>query len=352
MGMASIENSQRNRFSQLFIELPFKRNFLTRREFFLYSQTYTRALTQISPAKSFSLAPHDGARWSLVCHADASGVLKAPPTRPTPISHSETQQSHWMTDVSASAATSSKTSAVRHYYERIKEQSHHNANTGVCIPPPVSIEKTTVQDESKKKLNTFLSSDDQTIIHNIRRLLPNTFVIFELMDFDQKIPGHYVSMLFISMAKNKLDLKFEYTLVPNGYMVTLTIDDQFLMSWIAPTKVAAKQAAAKKVIEILQTIYPSIKTKTLANDSTNNEYDAKGLKQTLITRAQIYSQDINKAIPIQSSNSSGPKEDVGLKLLKKMGWTGGGIGKDLQGKICLREVKGLDNVRFRYRDSY
>jgi hypothetical protein len=223
-----------------------------------------------------------------------------------------------------------------------REREFYTAN-GVCIPPPALIEPPITRIDIAKDLAKCTSSTDEAIVNNIRRLIPNTFVVFELLDFDENIPGHYVSMLFTSMSKNKLELKYEFSHVPNGFMITYTINNRFFMSWIASTKIAAKQNGAKKAIEMLKTLYPSIKTKNVVGDMSMNENEMMNIKRKLITRSHLYDQQTLTTSLTTMNNNSQPKEDMGSKLLKKMGWVGGGIGKDLQGiaePIQIEDLQG------------
>ncbi|UJR33672.1 hypothetical protein I4U23_021104 [Adineta vaga] len=311
-------------------------------------QVYSNALKSISSAKSFSLELRHQIRWTLVCHEDSSGLLKIPPPRRPMALRGEERPSRWGPPTNLSAVTPSSTSAVRHFHERRveegsqREREYHTTN-GICIPPPALIEPPLTRVDLGKDLSKCTSSTDEAIANNIRRLIPNTFVVFELLDFDENIPGHYVSMLFTSLSKNKLDLKYEFIHVPNGFMITYSINNRFFMSWIAPTKVAAKQMGAKKAIEMLKTLYPSIKTKHVVTDMSMNENEIQGIKCRLIRRAQLYEQSSLATSMTTTNNTAPPKEDMGSKLLKKMGWIGGGIGKDLQGiaePIQIEDLQG------------
>ncbi|CAF2329169.1 unnamed protein product [Rotaria sp. Silwood2] len=316
-------------------------------------QAYSNSLKSISSAKSFSLELRNDIRWILVYHQDDTGLLKVPsPRRPTAL-RGEERPSRWGPPTNVSAVTSSTTSAVRHFHERRveegsqREKEYYTAS-GVCIPPPALIEPPLTRVEIGRDLTKCTSSTDESILNNIRRLIPNTFVVFELLDFDENIPGHYVSMLFTSMSKNKLELKYEFVHVPSGFMITYTINNRFFMSWIAPTKVAAKQAGAKKAIEMLKLLYPSIKTKHVVSDVSinENENEIMGIKCKLITRSQLYDQQsLTTSLTTMTTTPTNtqPKEDMGSKLLKKMGWIGGGIGKDLQGiaePIQIEDLQG------------
>ena len=311
-------------------------------------KTYASALKSISSAKSFSLQLRHDTRWILLCHEDDTGLLKIPPPRRPVALRGEERPSRWGPPTNISAVTPSTTSAVRYFHERRveegnqREREYHTTN-GVCIPPPALIEPPLTRADIGKDLTKCTSSTDEAIVNNIRRLIPNTFVVFELLDFDENIPGHYVSMLFTSMSKNKLELKYEFAHVPSGYMVTYTINDRFFMSWIAPTKIAAKQNGAKKAIEMLKTLYPSIKTKNVAGDMFSNETEMMSIKRKLITRSQLYEQQTLTASLASMQPSAPVKEDMGSRLLKKMGWVGGGIGKDLQGiaePIQIEDLQG------------
>ncbi|CAF2068217.1 unnamed protein product [Rotaria magnacalcarata] len=311
-------------------------------------QAYSNALKSISTAKSFSLELRNETRWVLVCHQDELGLLKVPPPRRPVALRSEERPTRWGPPTNLSAVTASTTSAVRHFHERRVEEGtqreqEYYTTTGVCIPPPALIEPPLTRVEIGKDLSKCISSTDESIVNNIRRLIPNTFVVFELLDFDETIPGHYVSMLFTSLSKNKLELKYEFVHVPSGFMITYTINNRFFMSWIAPTKVAAKQAGAKKAIEMLKTLYPSIKTKHLVSDMSINENEITHIKCKLITRSQLHDQQsLTTSLTTMTTNEP-KKEEMGSKLLKKMGWVGGGIGKDLQGiaePIQIEDLQG------------
>ena len=308
-------------------------------------------MKSISSAKSFSLKLYEQIRWTLVCHQDETGLIKIPPPRRPVALRGEERPSRWGPPTNLSAVTPSTTSAVRHFHERRieegsqREREYYTAN-GICIPPPALIEPPLTRAEIGKDLTKCISSTDEAIANNIRRLIPNTFVVFELLDFDENIPGHYVSMLFTSMAKNKLELKYEFVHVPNGFMITYTINNRFFMSWISATKIAAKQAGAKKAIEMLKTLYPSIKTKHVVGDISMNDNEILTIQRKLITRSELYEQQ-SLMTPIISTNNNNnnnqQKEDMGSKLLKKMGWIGGGIGKDLQGiaePIQIEDLQG------------
>ena len=238
---------------------------------------------------------------------------------------------------------------MRHLHERrIDEGSQRQrdgyAASGVCIPPPGLVEPPFAHESMGKDPRRCTSSTDEAILNNIRQLFPNTFVIFELLDFDQNIPGHYVSMLFTSMSKNKLELHFDFAHVPDGYMITYTVNGRFFLSWIASTKVSAKQMGARKAIEMLQRLYPSIKMKHLIGDPSTHENDTADANRRLITRSQLYERKPQAAPSlIATSENTEKKEDMGSRLLKKMGWVGGGIGKDLQGKQRMFETgAGID----------
>ena len=300
----------------------------------------------------------DETRLNLIYLKDESGILKVPaPRRPVTLREND-RPSRWGPPIALSAITRSTTSAVRHLYDRnvdeaLQKQQQQLSSSGICIPPPIVIESPLSYPVPSKDNNSINSSSDELILHHIHRLLPNTFVLFESLDFDEKIPGHYVSMLFTSMSKNKLDLKYHFTLVPTGSMVTFTIDDRFFMSWVAPTKVAAKQEGARKAIDMLKTIYPSIKIKNTVGDTSALDNENIGVKRYLVTRSQLYEQQLSSMPSMVASSAPSQKEDVGLKLLKKMGWTGGGIGKDLQGnsKINFLISRKKNTIRCSFRHS-
>ncbi|CAF4068249.1 unnamed protein product, partial [Rotaria magnacalcarata] len=67
------------------------------------------------------------------------------------------------------------------------------------------------------------------------------------------------------------------------------------------------------------------------------------IKCKLITRSQLHDQQsLTTSLTTMTTNEP-KKEEMGSKLLKKMGWVGGGIGKDLQGiaePIQIEDLQG------------
>ncbi|CAF0806322.1 unnamed protein product [Didymodactylos carnosus] len=279
-------------------------------------ETYANALKSISQAKSFSLELKNNVQWMLACHQDIDeGLLKCPP--PPPI------RRRFDRPPLPVPVTLSATSAIRYFHERLQQQT--------IIPDPPT------EDITTPDLSKCVTTPDDEILLNIQRLIPNTFVVFEPLDFRPDLPGSYVSVLFTSMSKNRLELKHEFLLIPKGFLCTLYINDQFFMSLVANTKTGSKQLAAMKVCELLKSLYPSIKMKSIEQASITQE-SAEG---PLILPPSLTSVNVKRVTRVHlfehydgsfwSSNTTCAKEDVATKLMKKMGWDGGGIGKQGQG---------------------
>ncbi|CAF1233690.1 unnamed protein product, partial [Didymodactylos carnosus] len=302
--------------------------------------TYFNGLKLISQSKSFSLELRNKQQWTLISFQDDQGLLKCPPPSLRSIIYHDRDQNR---DRPIGGQ------------ERVHEQ-HREKLDDMCISPPIinnnydnapsfsrrMNEKTTtvrvippIMDLSK-----YVTTSDDEILSNIRKLIPSNFVIFEPVDFQPDVPGSYISMLFVSMSKNHLELKHDVQHTIKGFLVTFYIGDHFLMSMLTSSnKNCTKQVGAMKLCELLKTIFPCIKMKSIEHMIEDSGTPMILDNARRITRAHLYEQpdesrttsNINNLKQL-NENDDGGRKDIATKLMKKMGWTGtGGLGKQGQG---------------------
>ncbi|XP_053380390.1 uncharacterized protein LOC123559200 [Mercenaria mercenaria] len=147
--------------------------------------------------------------------------------------------------------------------------------------------------------------------HSIEDL--SQFILIDSTPMNQTV--NELSMLHNSANFNKVVLKLEYENDPNGVRCSLVLSDIIVAISHGPTKEDAKHQAAVDSLNYLREFCYTIKIKQ-AVDS-----DAGGL-----TKEQLLS-DIQKAGE-GGSNDVIPDSNIGNMLLRKMGWVGGGCGKD------------------------
>lgn len=128
---------------------------------------------------------------------------------------------------------------------------------------------------------------------------------------------------------NHVPFQFEYeTLVTNSQSTTrgqIILNGQALCSAEGENKQAAKEAVAKVALSILR--------KTAHTIKVNDEHEGG----FTVTRSQVFNTS--------ESNNSLTESNIGCKMLKMMGWSGGGIGKT--GRQGIEEpVKAVEKHKF------
>lgn len=125
----------------------------------------------------------------------------------------------------------------------------------------------------------------------------------------------------------------------------LKVEGQVLADVIAYSKMASKIEASQKAVDVLRQQCWTILTKQV-HDSNAPEITKEEMFADLASSVTSSSNAASMATPISDSN-------LGKKLLQKMGWTGGGMGKDGMGieepvtmkQVINREGLGLDAKR-------
>ena len=119
-----------------------------------------------------------------------------------------------------------------------------------------------------------------------------------------------MAILQQSVAFNKANLELDHTAVGGNIHFTVTLQGQLIGKSTGPGVPAAKLGACEAALGMLRKICHTILIKR--NEDTCEEG---------ISRNEVVGDASKKTNIIPDSN-------VGNKLLKKMGWTGGGVGKD------------------------
>ena len=125
----------------------------------------------------------------------------------------------------------------------------------------------------------------------------------------------------------------------------LKVEGQVLADVVAYSKMASKIEASQKAVDVLRQKCWTILTKQV-HDSNGPEITKEEMFADLVSSVSSNSNAASSRTPIADNN-------LGKKLLQKMGWTGGGIGKDGMGieepvtmkQVINREGLGLDTKR-------
>ncbi|XP_064616432.1 uncharacterized protein LOC135480516 [Liolophura sinensis] len=134
---------------------------------------------------------------------------------------------------------------------------------------------------------------------------------FIIMEAREVQPGtNSMSILRTSADFSKMLLEFEFRDVGSGVRCRVFLEGQFLEEHFAPTKTSAKIGASDKALEKLRSICWTILRKQTVDGDEGN-----------VTREELMG-DISKLNQVISG------DNIGNKLLQKMGWTGGGVGKE------------------------
>lgn len=143
------------------------------------------------------------------------------------------------------------------------------------------------------------------------------FIIFENVDFET---SNALSILHQSCAANKALLEFHYNPDFNSEEMHCQIDieGQFIVEVSAVGKINAKTIASIRALEELRKICWTIKIK----QSVDCQSDDTLSRDTVMGEIQRQVQTI-------------PNDNIGNKLLRKMGWSGGGVG--VEGNIGREE---------------
>lgn len=139
--------------------------------------------------------------------------------------------------------------------------------------------------------------------------LITNFVIYEPSNKDDQ--QNVISILYESAQKSKKSISFEEQPVSQKghYSVGVHIDKQLIATGQAVNKKDAKRLAAENALEVLRSCQPVVKKRKIDHDA------APTINKTELTK-QAY----------VNANSI-PESNVGNQLLRKMGWTGGGVGR-------------------------
>lgn len=143
------------------------------------------------------------------------------------------------------------------------------------------------------------------------------FIIFEHVDFEK---SNALSILHQSCTANKALLEFHYNpdLNVEDVHCQIDIEGQFIAEVSAVGKINAKNIASIRALEELRKMCWTIKIK----QSVDCPSDDTLSRDTVMGEIQKQVQTI-------------PNDNIGNKLLRKMGWSGGGVG--VEGNIGREE---------------
>ncbi|XP_067662478.1 uncharacterized protein [Haliotis asinina] len=125
---------------------------------------------------------------------------------------------------------------------------------------------------------------------------------------------HPSSLLRQSADFSKMLLEFEFVRNKDGVSCRVSLEGQPLVECTAQTKIIAKNEASTNAIDLLKKMCWTIKFKQAADS------DEMGL-----SKEEVFGD-------VEKSMCEIPDSNIGNKLLRKMGWVGGGMGKDGTGR--------------------
>lgn len=142
-------------------------------------------------------------------------------------------------------------------------------------------------------------------------------------------PCDAMSTLKITASRNKLRGRFDFESSATGFVCTYVLGQHKIMEGTGKTKKEAKQNAASASLTHLQSIAPTLRVKQFVDE------DGPRLTKNMFGGPEEISS-----------------ENIGHKLLKMMGWTGGGMGKEGSGivdPVVLKETCGRQGLGFSRR---
>ncbi|XP_061184092.1 NF-kappa-B-repressing factor-like [Saccostrea echinata] len=132
------------------------------------------------------------------------------------------------------------------------------------------------------------------------------FIIFERSNMDQNA----ISILQNSAAMNHANLEYDFHVDMSGTRCRVLLEGHNLVEYMGTTKATSKSIASEKALERLRQICYTIKIKQAVDSSESD-----------VGRDEVMGE-------IQKQVSAIPDDNIGSRLLKKMGWTGGGVGAE------------------------
>ncbi|XP_053555161.1 NF-kappa-B-repressing factor [Bombina bombina] len=147
-------------------------------------------------------------------------------------------------------------------------------------------------------------------------VLPKPFILTENA-------SNAVSILNNSAMLNKMVVDYKYDMMPNNtWRCRVFVQDQCVSEEYGNKK-SSKHAAAEAAVEILKKMQPNLQNQ---NGPTISNMK-KAPMENAISRSQLCGLSSKAAYrqPIKEDN-------IGNQLLRKMGWTGGGLGREGAGR--------------------
>lgn len=132
------------------------------------------------------------------------------------------------------------------------------------------------------------------------------FIIFETTNTTQNA----ISVLKTSADINHANLEYDFHPDMSGTRCRVLLDGHNLVEYMGTTKASSKSVASEKALERLKQICWTIKIKQAVDAS---EFE--------VSRDKVMGE-------IQKQVTTISDDNIGSRLLKKMGWTGGGVGAD------------------------
>ena len=183
-----------------------------------------------------------------------------------------------------------------------------------CVP--AKTEELAIVGEIESKGGIFVP---HKVLRKVKPLIEN-FTIYEREEGEEGNESNPVSVLNESVQKSKKTISFDELGVNSKtglFSCSVTIANQLVAVGEGVGKKQAKRTAAENALSMLRPRQPVIRLGSLSRQHES---------APCVSKTKLVSKAYEKAASISEDN-------IGNKMLRKMGWTGsGGIGKEGQGR--------------------
>lgn len=217
------------------------------------------------------------------------------------------------------------------------------------VVKPTSAVVADISGEGGDNFNSFQKESNVEAIVNIKKKSYfakelGDFVLVEPEEHNSSVNGASILRRSADFSKMLLEYDFGAFGIAGNVRCVLKLEGQVLADVVSHSKVSSKIVASQKAIDVLRDQCWTILTKQV-HDSSGPEITKDEMFEDLASCLSSTSS-ASMSVPIADSNK-------GKKLLQKMGWTGGGIGKDGAGieepvsmkQVINREGLGLEAQR-------
>ncbi|KAJ9599480.1 hypothetical protein L9F63_010050, partial [Diploptera punctata] len=149
--------------------------------------------------------------------------------------------------------------------------------------------------------------------------------------YENKNPNHIIN---ISAGACHMRMESRYFKEGKRYICKIFLNRTFLAEGIGDTKKAASGMASESGLEMLKRMYYTVKVKirTFSDGPIEKKFDTDDSSSSAMQPMSDQPPIVQPPI-VQSTSVNTPQDDnnIGSRLLRLMGWSGGGLNKNAQG---------------------